>query len=329
MTVPMNGFLLKRSSPGSKGLVCLRFEGKRGETYPRDLLLHLKRQWYFFWFSSWNHTLRDIPYADLIDIFVGWDELLREIRMKKRTDCVLLRGGCETFERHDSLFFPLEKTERDIDIIYIARFIRYKRCDIAIKCVQYLVERNPSCRALFLESVASEPDVHDWVHNERAQLGLERNLTISTVPIAAVNSYLNRARLSLFTSDEEGICRAVLQSLLAERPLLCFRHTKALTRQFFDDRYFNYYDYQTEQSVGGAAYTLLAQAPDCNSGSREYLLRERSLKFYNLVEWQANICRAAEPLYARDGQELNWADVVPPRDLTLGQAWMEFKLAPQ
>jgi glycosyltransferase involved in cell wall biosynthesis len=288
--------------------------------------MSLKRDWHFFWFSSWKCALKEIPYHDLIDVFVVWDDLIREIEMTKRTDCVVVRGGCETFEQHDSLFYPIPSAHRDVDIIYIARFIRPKRPDVALKCVRYVTQRRPSCRTLFLESKASDPEMRKWVRDEIVRLGLSDNVSIRSVPLAEVNSCLNRARVSLFTSDEEGVCRAVLQSLLAERPLLCYRNTQALTRHFYDERYFHFYDYQDEEYVGRAALELLTGPNTTNPGARQYVLGEKGLKFYDLAGWQADVLRAAEPIYLREGQELDPNDILPPSELTLSQFWRPFEL---
>lgn len=321
----MNAFVLKRPSPNSKGLACLRFEGQVGEPYPRDTLLTLKRDWHFFWFSSWNYRLKDIPYNDLIDLFIVWDDLAAEIRSSGRSDCIVLLGGCETAERHDLLFFPIQATRCDVDVLYVARFAEAKRCDVALKCVHYLAERRADVRAVFLESPASEPCSKEWATREIERLGLGNNLLLTTVPLSAVNSFLNRARISLFTSDDEGVCRAVLQSLLAERPLLCYRNTRALTRSLYDHRFFHYYDEQTEDSVGRAAWNLLESGITSNPGAREYVLDERKLVFEDFAKRQETILAASEGLYSRDGQKLEPKDVIPP-DVCVRQAWRTFEL---
>lgn len=324
--VDIDCFKLKQPSNGSKGIACLRFGGLNGEPYPRDLILALKRDWYFFWFSSWNYRLSEIPYHDLIDIFVVWDDLLEELQQTGRTDCILLRGGCETFEPHDRIFHPIAGLRRDIDLLYIARFITSKRCDIALGCVHYLAERIPGLRAVFLESGDSEPETRAWVRDEVARLGLGETLVIATVPISMVNALLNRARLTLFTSDREGICRAVLQSLLTERPILCYRHTEALTRLFFDDRYFHYYDRQSETSVGTAALDILTGTVGRNTGARRYVLEEKQVQFRDLRSWQADVLHAANSLFIRDGQRLRWEDCVSDRELNLSSAWKTFQV---
>ena len=320
-------FTLKHPSPGSKGLACLRFEGYPGEPYPYEAIKSLKRDWYFFWFSSWNYSLKQLPYNDLIDLFVAWDGLTDEIKAAGRTDCVFVRGGCETAEPHDTLFFPTADAQLEIDLLYVARFISAKRCDVALKCASYICERKPGARIVFLESPASEPHTRLWLLKERADLGLENNVLLTSVPLQVVNSFLNRARISLFTSDEEGMCRAVLQSLLAERPLLCYRHTNALTQTLHDDRFFNFYEEQTGESAGRAALALLEQDIWQNRGARRYLLEERKIKFHSGVEWRHELFAAAEHLYARDGQRLEPRDIVP-LEVATTQFWQPFELLP-
>jgi glycosyltransferase involved in cell wall biosynthesis len=301
--------------------------GNGGEPYPREVIIALKRDWHFFWYSSWSYSLARIPYHDLIDLFVVWDDIANEIKASGRTDCIIVRGGSEIYQRHDLLFFPVQDTPIDIDLLYIARFIKAKRYDIATRCVRYLVERKRDLRAVFLVGPASEPGARAWVLEQRKRFGLEKNLRITSVPLRRVNSFLNRARISLFTSDDEGLCRAVLQTLLAERPLLCYSGTRAQIRMLYDDRYFRYYDAQTEESVGKAAWSLLESKAESNAGARRYVLGEKNIRFYDLREWQSIVLAAAAPLYLREGQILDPRDIVPAWRLGLfGRFWAPFRL---
>jgi len=321
----ISGYILKRPSANSKGLVCLRLD-RPGEPYPREMIAALKRDWHFFWFSVWNTRHERIAYHDLIDIFDTWDEHAEDIRKSGRTDCIVLRGGSETYERHDELFYPIPDTKCDIDLLYVARFTPLKRTDMALACVHFVAQRKPDCRAVFLESLGSDLATRKWVREQIKSLGLENNLQLMSIPLQAVNSYMNRTRLSLFTSDEEGLCRATLQTLLAERPLLCHKHTRALTRNIFDDRYFYYYEEQTEESIGNAAWDILNRPTASNRGARDYLLKEKGFVFYDLPEWQEKIIAAAAPLYARDGQRLDRGDIVSASDATRFVLWRPFRL---
>lgn len=320
----INGLILKRPSPNSKGMVCLRFD-HGGERYPREAIVRLKRNWHFFWFSSWNYSLHEIPYNDLIDLFVVWDDLAAEIGQSGRRDCIAIRGGGETFEPHERLFYPMPQITPDIDLLYIARFIPEKRCDVALRCVQYLAARMPGCRAVFLESMASEPQMRRWVQQQRRESGIAENLRIGAVPLSKVNTFLNRARIVLFTSDREGLCRAVIQALLAERPLLCYRHTSALTRLLYDSRYCHYYDDQDDNSCGKAVLDLLQRGAHNNPGARQYVLQEQRINFHELPGWQAEILAASEPLYAREGQRIDPADIVSVAELGMS-VWREFEV---
>lgn len=322
-----SAYILKRSSPNSKGIACLRFD-RAIEPYPRELIRSLKRNWHFLWFTGWKRALHEIPYHDLIDIFVVWDDLVEELAQSGRTDYVVIRGGSETYQRHDLHFHPLTDVKRDIDLLYIARFTASKRPDVALGCVNYVKERNPHCKAIFLESHGSQLQVRQALHDQIIALGLQDNLRILSVPLQEVNSYMNRARLSLFTSDVEGMCRAVIQTLLAERPLLCYAKTKALTRILFDDRYFRFYEEQTSASIGAAAWTILQSGWDLNTGARNYVLKEKKFVFHDIAEWRNLILHAAEPLFLRDGQSLDWNDVVPVNDATPLLLWREFQLKP-
>lgn len=322
----INGFILKRSSARSKGLVCLRFNNSKGP-YPKEQIKALKRDWHFFYYSWWAVPLAMTPYHDLIDMFIVWDDLINEIRASGRTDCVIIRGGSETYEPHDKYFSPKLNVKRDIDMVHVARFADFKRNDIALKCVNFVKRYKPDCRAVFLEPIYSDLDVREMIKTQISSLGLESNVIIDSGDWSKVNDILNRSRISLFTSDEEGLCRSVIESLLAERPLLCYRGTRALTRLLYNDRYFNFYDEQTEESVGAAAWKLLRSGVKRNYGARKYILEERAMRFYDLAGWCAEVLTAAQALYDRDGQRLEPADIVSVDELSQNNRfWDNFEL---
>jgi glycosyltransferase involved in cell wall biosynthesis len=240
---------------------------------------------------------------------------------------VIIRGGSETYEPRNKFFFPKVEAVRDIDIVYIARFVNFKRYDIALKCVNYVKRHKPDCRAIFLEPGYSDAGASEWVAAEKIRLGLDNNLIITRGGWRKVNRILNRSRISLFTSDNEGMCRAVLESLLAERPVLCYRQTRAVIRLIYDSRYFHYYDEQTEESVGEAAWKLLQSGAETNQGARKYILKEKAMKFHDLIGWQSEVLNAARVLYARDGQRLEPNDIVPWNELSQdNRFWKEFEL---
>jgi glycosyltransferase involved in cell wall biosynthesis len=321
----VKGYILKNPSPRSKGMLCLRIE-KNAEIYPRELLLELKQHWHFFWFSAWNTPYSEIAYRDLIDIFVTWDDHAEEIRSSGRTDYIIVRGGSETFEQHNLLFYPDPDVERDVDLLYVARFTSSKRPDMAMACVDYIAKRNPACKAVFLESFASDLPLRTKMRQQCRSLGLEANLHFATVPMTEVNAYMNRSKLCLFTSDEEGLCRATVQALLAERPLLAYRHTRALTRHLYDQRFFHFYDEQTAESIGQAAWKCVSRNQQRNDGARDYLLKEKGFVFYDLAGWQENLLQAAAPLYARDGEQIDREDLIPIDDGTPFRLWRNFSL---
>jgi glycosyltransferase involved in cell wall biosynthesis len=319
--VTLNTFILKRPSHNSKGVACVRCSSP---VYPWARVHTLKAEWYLFWFSCWTDRLEHLPYGDLIDCFVGWDDLKQQLEESGRSDYVFVRGGGETYDRHDQHFFAMS-IERDIDLVYIAKFHTFKRYDVALQACRYIATRKPDLRAIFLESydspIGAREQVQGWIHEH----GLSRNIEIATVPLEAVNRVLNRAKVSLFCSDVEGMCRAVLQSLLAERPLLCYRHTHAHIRMLYDDRFMRFYDHQTGESAGEAALTIIHAASHRNSGARDYLLREWGFRFYDMAGWQEQVLDALTPLYHRDGQRMNREDVVPASEITPAVFWKELE----
>ena len=136
----LNTMIFKQPSPESKGIACLRCTGER---YPRQLIEALKDDFYLFWFSAWAHRLDAIPYHDLIDCFVGWEDIEEQLLDSGREDYVFVRGGSETYEPHDRRFYSIG-IEPDVDLVYIAKFETYKRYDVALECCRYLAERKPT-----------------------------------------------------------------------------------------------------------------------------------------------------------------------------------------
>jgi glycosyltransferase involved in cell wall biosynthesis len=304
--------VLKKSSARSKGILCLRLNGSV-EPFPRDFIKNLKNRWYLLWFSTTSTTLKDIPYHDLIDIFLTWEDVSSELARSGRKDYVMANLPAETAEPLDDLFYPIDVPALDIDLLYIARFCSFKRYDIALKCAEYLLQRQPTFNVVFLQSRGSDAAARDYVLSERKRLRIESRLAIMHVPQRTVNSYLNRAKLSLFTSDDEGACRAVLQSLLCERPILCYRNTRAQTRLLYDERYFYFYNEQTQESVGRSALDILMQRRFVNIGARHFLLGERGVAFYDLEEWHYKVLEKAQVLYQRDQQPFAVEDILPIR----------------
>lgn len=107
------------------------------------------------------------------------------------------------------------------------------------------------------------------------------------------------------------MCRAVLQSLLAERPLLCYRKTRSLVRSLYNERYFNFYEEQTGEAAGIAALHMLESGIVQNPGARNYLLGEKRIQFYESVDWRDKVLAASKILYDHDGQIFEPKDVVP------------------
>jgi hypothetical protein len=75
--------------------------------------------------------------------------------------------------------------------------------------------------------------------------------------------------------------------------------------------------------VGRAAADILSKGPNGNPGARNYLLIEKGVTFHDLVGWQREVLAAAEPLYRRDGQKLETADVISAHQIKF---WQTFEM---
>ena len=305
----IDGFIIKKPSKNSKGIIYLGDDYSAAQI-PREKIIELKKNWYFFWYHLYKMSLKQIPHNDHISVFVCWDDIINELKNSERQDYFCIKGGSETFTRHDLLFYPITEKEYEYDLIYVSRFFPDKRCDMMFNCVQYLIEHDYPCKALFLENFFQNEKLKENYLNLMYDMKLENYIEIKQVAPDEVNKYFNKSKLSLFTSDIEGLCRAVVETLLAERPILAYKETKALTQTLYDKRFFYFYDFQTKESIGEAALKILKSNNFTNKGARQYILKEKRLPFMDLAAWVKEVTDVFKLIFEKNKEDFNESDLV-------------------
>lgn len=113
-------------------------------------------------------------------------------------------------------FSPRPRTERDIDILMVAGWGRYKRHWLLFQALRDL----PHTLNVVLIGRDSGSRTVDHVRAEARMFGVPQDLTYLTdVPIHEVYAYQGRARVSMILSGREGACVAVTESFFADTPV--------------------------------------------------------------------------------------------------------------
>ena len=113
-------------------------------------------------------------------------------------------------------FSPRPRSERDIDILMVAGWGRYKRHWLLFQALRDL----PHTLNVVLIGRASGGRTVDHVRAEARMFDVRQDLTYLTdVPIHEVYAYQGRARVSVILSGREGACVAVTESFFADTPV--------------------------------------------------------------------------------------------------------------
>lgn len=117
---------------------------------------------------------------------------------------------------HPGYYYPRPHVERDIDILMVANFSRFKRHWLLFEALR----RMPPDLRVVLIGIAPPGRGVDVIRAEARAFGAPQELEILPgVPNSTVGSYQERAKVSLIFSRREGSCVAVAESLFAGSPV--------------------------------------------------------------------------------------------------------------
>jgi glycosyltransferase involved in cell wall biosynthesis len=130
-----------------------------------------------------------------------------------------------------AFYHPLPRHERDVDIVMLANFGKYKRHLALFRALRGL---SPRPRVLLIGQEQNGRTA-DTLRAEAAVYGVADALTIRTnVSDDEVAHSLCRARVSLILSRREGSCVAVAESLFADTPVGLLHDAEVGSRAFLN-----------------------------------------------------------------------------------------------
>lgn len=117
---------------------------------------------------------------------------------------------------NEEVFAPRAKDDRDLDLVMVANFARFKR---HVRFFQALREMPKSLRILLIGQKDGRRDAND-VLREAGAFGVRNRFELRTsMPHPQVLESLARAKASVVLSLREGSCVAVAESLFADTPV--------------------------------------------------------------------------------------------------------------
>jgi glycosyltransferase involved in cell wall biosynthesis len=128
---------------------------------------------------------------------------------------------------------PLPRDRRDVDIVMLANFGKYKRHIALFRALRKM----PADLRVLLMGQDQDTRTADTLREEAACYGVPQQVQIRTnVSNAEVADGLCRARVSLILSRREGSCVAVAESLFADTPVGLLRGAEIGSRAFVNDQ---------------------------------------------------------------------------------------------
>lgn len=135
---------------------------------------------------------------------------------------------------HADLYQPRARAERDIDLVMVANFGRYKRHHSVFHALaQMPVSKRPR---ITLVGQPHGDRTAEVLIREMKAYGVEESFTLrSRISDAEVVDILGRSRAALITSLREGSCVAVVESMMADTPLALLRGAEIGSAAFLND----------------------------------------------------------------------------------------------
>lgn len=127
-------------------------------------------------------------------------------------------------------FSPLPKSERDIDIVMVASWAKFKRHWVLFEALRKL-NRN-DIQVVLIGQPESGRTVED-VRAEADAFGVSGQIRfVDRAPVDLVWHWLERAKISLILSKREGSCVVVAESLMADTPVAMLQEAEIGSRTF-------------------------------------------------------------------------------------------------
>jgi glycosyltransferase involved in cell wall biosynthesis len=171
---------------------------------------NIKQTLYFYFLTRWA--------AKKVDAFIC---VSSEIR-----DDLIKRWGLNPEKVYvvpsavdNKIFYPLN-TKREIDLLFVARFVEKKRPLDFVRIVNLLVKTNPHIRAVMVGANKKDP-LYDVVVAETQSGNLNHNITlVGEVTQNELRQFYNKSKLFVLPSVSEGASKVCLESMACGTPVL-------------------------------------------------------------------------------------------------------------
>jgi glycosyltransferase involved in cell wall biosynthesis len=130
-------------------------------------------------------------------------------------------------------FTPLPRAQRDVDLIMVANFAKFKRHHALFRAMQDMP------RPLRIVLIGQDQDgrTAETIHEMARWYGVhDRYQLLTHLPHAEVARWLCRARASVILSRREGSCVVVAESLFADTPAALLEDAEIGSRSFINVR---------------------------------------------------------------------------------------------
>jgi hypothetical protein len=157
---------------------------------------------------------------------------------------------------HPDLFRPLPRGERDIDLIMVANFAKFKRHHALFTALRKMP---PGLRVLLIGQ-DQDGRTADTIRGLARCYAVEGRFALeANVPYSGIPPALCRARASLILSRREGSCVVVAESLFADTPVALLGKAQIGSRAFINAATGRFL---AERDLAGQLTDFLARADD-------------------------------------------------------------------
>ncbi len=217
--------IVKAPGPGGEpGVLYVSFEYNWLRILKQARWKELLKDYVLVGASSWSPTdfavLASLVGASPHPVFIGVSNMadMGPYRMFGDAIVPLPIMACDWID--PSLYAPLPKADRDIDILMVAHWGRFKRHHLLFEA---LTRMSPSLRVVLVGRDTEGRTASDMVAEAR-RVGCRQEIeTFTRIPNAEVSKLQARAKVAIVLSAREGSCVAVTESMCADTPVALMR----------------------------------------------------------------------------------------------------------
>jgi glycosyltransferase involved in cell wall biosynthesis len=223
-------------SEREKGVLFISFANQWVRLLGLPGLRELARSYALVLAPAWSppHDLIHYAFSGAYpDVFFSLISNVEDLETLPRmsTNCRVVRLFASSWVNPD-FFRPLPSHERDVDIVMVANFGRFKRHFAFFKTLR----RMPSDLRVVLIGQDQDGRSKDTIYNEAKLYNVQKRIhIIKDASYQAVSEALCRSRVSLILSRREGSCVVVAESLFANTPVGMLKDAHVGSRAFINE----------------------------------------------------------------------------------------------